>query len=113
MNTYIELMSSTWGLAFGIGLYITQALALMTIANKTNTENGWMAWIPILNILLMLNIAGLDWWWLLLSCLCCPLVLIYAWWLICEERGKPGILGVLMIVPVLNWIIPLYVAFSD
>jgi hypothetical protein len=37
--------------------YVYHALALQTIATKTNTENPWFAWIPILNIILMLNIA--------------------------------------------------------
>ncbi len=115
MQNIQEMMGSMIGLVIWIGLYVTQAIALMTIANKTSTENSWMAWIPILNMLLLLNIAGLDWWYLLLMCVPCVgiLVFIYAWWRVCEERGKPGALGILMIVPVVNWFLPLYVAFSD
>ena len=37
--------------------YVYMAFALQTIANKTKTENAWFAWIPILNVVLMLNIA--------------------------------------------------------
>src|SRR5215475_15067755 len=49
-----------------VGLYVYMALALQTIANKTNTENAWLAWIPIVNIILMLNIAKKPIWWIIL-----------------------------------------------
>src|SRR5271157_380476 len=38
-------------------VYVYFGLALQTIANKTNTENAWWAWIPIIQAILMLNIA--------------------------------------------------------
>lgn len=44
-------------LVFGVAAYVYVALALSTIATKTNTENGWLAWIPIANLILMFNIA--------------------------------------------------------
>ena len=47
-------------------IYAYMAYSLQTIANKTGTENGWMAWIPILNIYLMCKIAGKPGWWVLL-----------------------------------------------
>src|SRR5690348_4514938 len=44
--------------------YIYVSLALQTIANKTgNTQNSWLAWIPIANIFLMLSIAKKPMWW--------------------------------------------------
>jgi hypothetical protein len=44
-------------LLFFAAIYIYMSMALMTIATKTNTPNGWLAWIPIANIFLMLQIA--------------------------------------------------------
>ena len=38
-------------IVISIAGYIYQALALQTIAQKTGTENGWFAWIPILNLI--------------------------------------------------------------
>lgn len=38
-------------------IYIYFAYTLMIIANKTNTENSWYAWIPIVNLYLMCKIA--------------------------------------------------------
>jgi hypothetical protein len=37
--------------------YVYMAFALLTIANKMGTENAWFAWIPTLNVVLMIHIA--------------------------------------------------------
>jgi len=95
--------------------YVYMALALQTIATKTNTENAWLAWIPIANIFLMLNIAKKPLWWFVL-CLV-PLVnlviLIMVWMAVAEARHKPNWWGILTIVPVANIVVPGYLAWSD
>ena len=99
----------------GLALYIYFALALQTIAKKTNTENPWLAWIPIINIVLMLMIAKKPIWWIVLFLI--PLVniviAILVWMAIAEARNKPNWWGILMIVPVVSLIVPGYLAWSD
>jgi hypothetical protein len=96
-------------------MYVYVALALQTIATKTNTENAWLAWIPIVNIILMCNIAKKPVWWIILCLI--PLVniviFIILWMGIAEARGKPNWWGILMIVPVVSLIVPGYLAWSD
>jgi len=98
-----------------LAVYVYMALALQTIAQKTNTENGWFAWIPIANIILMLTIAKKPIWWIVLFLI--PLVsivmLILVWMGIAEARNKPNWWGVMVIVPVMNLIMPGYLAWSD
>lgn len=53
-------------LLFGIALFIYQAFALMTIARKTNTPNGWLAFIPIANLYLLWRISRTPVWSLVL-----------------------------------------------
>jgi len=105
----------TFLLIFGLAFYIYLALALQTIAQKTNTENAWMAWIPIVNIFLMLNIAKKPLWWFIL--LLIPLVNIVIgimiWMGVAEARGKPSWWGILIIVPVVGLIVPGYLAWVD
>lgn len=48
----------TFWIIFGLIVYVWMAICLQKIAEKTNTPNGWMAWIPIANIYLMCMIAG-------------------------------------------------------
>lgn len=95
--------------------YVYYSLALQTIAKKTNTENPWLAWIPIVNIILMLNIAKKPLWWIVLCLI--PLVniviLIIVWMAIAEARGKPNWWGILLIVPLVGIIVPGYLAWSD
>ncbi len=102
-------------LVIGLALYVYISLALQTIAKKTNTENAWMAWIPIINIILMLNIAKKPIWWIVLFLI--PLVniviAVIVWMGIAEARNKPNWWGILMIVPVVSLIVPGYLAWSD
>jgi Family of unknown function (DUF5684) len=98
-----------------VASYVYLALATQTIAEKTNTENSWLAWIPIANLILWLNIAKKPVWWIVLFLI--PLVniiiLIMVWMGVAEARSKPSWLGVLMIVPVVSIIVPGYLAWAD
>ena len=102
-------------LVFFVAMYVYFALALSTIAKKTNTENAWWAWVPILNVLLMLNIAKKPLWWIILCLI--PFVniviIVIVWMSIAEARGKPNWWGILMIVPVVSLIVPGYLAWAD
>ena len=96
-------------------MYVYFALAFSTIAKKTNTPNPWWAWVPILNILLMINIAKKPMWWIILFFV--PIVSIVIAIIVmmgvAEARGKPNWWGILMIVPVVNIIVPGYLAWAD
>ena len=102
-------------LIFGAAMYIYCALALSTIATKTNTENPWLAWIPIANLVLLLNIAKKPIWWIILFFI--PIVsivmMIIVGMAVAEARGKPNWWGILLIVPVVNLIVPGYLAWAD
>ena len=100
---------------FFLVFYVYHALALQTIATKTNTENPWFAWIPILNIILTLNIAKKPIWWIVLFLIPLANIVIYVilWMGIAEARNKPNWWGILTIVPVVNLIVPAYLAWSD
>ncbi|MFA6282002.1 MAG: DUF5684 domain-containing protein [Candidatus Omnitrophota bacterium] len=96
-------------------VYVYGALCLHKIATKTITKNGWLAWIPIANMFLMLTIVRRSLWWSVLFFV--PLVnfifIIILWMEIAKIRSKPAWLGLLMILPIVNLIILGYLAFSD
>src|ERR1017187_3541291 len=102
-------------LLLAIVAYVYFALALKTIAEKTNTENSWWAWIPIIQAVLMLNIARKPVWWILLFFI--PFVniviAIIVWMAIAEARNKPSWWGILAIIPIANLVVPGYLAWSD
>jgi len=96
-------------------IYVYMAICLMKIAKKTDTPNRWFAWIPILNLVLMIQVAKKPMWWIIM--LFIPLVNIVfsvlLWMGVAEAVKKPNWIGILMIVPVANLIVPGYLAFSS
>jgi hypothetical protein len=109
------MMFGTTFLLFFAVSYIYMALALTTIATKTNTPNAWLAWIPIANLFLMFNVARKPAWWFVLILI--PLVniviFIIVWMAVAEARHKPNWWGILIIVPVVGLLVPGYLAWSD
>ena len=106
-------MGVAW-LIFILAIYVYMAVCLMKIAKKTNTSNAWFAWIPILNIILMLQVAKKPLWWIILMFV--PIVniaiSIIVWMEIAKAVRKPEWLGILIIVPLANFVVPGYLAFS-
>ncbi len=98
-----------------VAIYVYTALAIQTIAEKTNTENPWLAWIPIANFILLLNIARKPIWWIVLILI--PLVniviIVMIWMAVAEARNKPSWWGILMIVPGVSIIVPGYLAWAE
>ena len=97
-----------------VAAYIFVALALMTIAKKKGKTSvpAWFAWVPILNVLLMLDIAGLPLWYLVLfivlpiipfiGALATLALGIYVWYKIAEAVKKPGWYALLMLIPIVG-----------
>ena len=96
-------------------IYIYSAYCLYLIAQKTNTPNAWYAWVPILNLVLMLQIIGKSLWWILAVFI--PLVnifvIIWIWAKISEVRHRPWWWGILMIINPINLIILYFLAFKE
>ena len=95
-------------------VYLYSAFALMAIAKKKNTPNAWLAFIPIANIYLMTQIAGLPAWYTagivlvfipFAGQILFTVLIVLIWWKICEALSKPGWWGVLMIIPIVNFVI--------
>jgi len=100
---------------FIIAIYVYMALVLMKLAQKTGTDNGWFAFIPILNCILMLQIAAKPVWWIILFFI--PFVnfimAILVWMSIAEAVGKPGWWGAVgVLIPIVGLILFGIMAFG-
>ena len=99
----------------GILVYLFSAYCLYVIAIKTNTKNEWFAFIPILNLYLILKIAKRPGWWLILFFI--PFLNIIIWVIafmdIAKAVNKPDWLGILMVIPLVNILVLIYLAFSE
>lgn len=98
-----------------IVFYVYFALCLMKIANRTNTLNAWMAWVPIAQIVLMLQIAKKPIWWIILFLI--PIVnvvfAVIVWMAIAKTLGRPEWMGILLGVSPLLSIIPVVGAIAS
>lgn len=94
--------------------YVYNSVCLQKIAQKTNTPFSWFSWLPIANVFLMFMIARRSFWWILL--LLVPFVnfilILIVWMEISKARNKPAWLGILMVLPIANFVILGYLAFS-
>jgi hypothetical protein len=105
-------MASLFVLAFA---YLFFGFCLSRIAQKTGHEkNAWWAWVPVMQVLLILKIGGLAWWWILLFLV--PFVniavAIYVWIKVAKALAKHPVWGVLMVVPGVDIFVLAYLAFS-
>ncbi len=115
-NAMLAAMGAMFAVVLVVGLafYIYSALALMFIAKKTKTNNGWLAFIPIANVYLMTQMAKKPAWWTLaillgfipfIGGLAVGAFSIYLFWIIAERIGKPGWWSLLLMIPIVNLVI--------
>lgn len=108
-------------LVFGIALLISVALyifvcyCLKLICEKCGKQPGILIWIPIVQFIPLLEIAGMATWMIILFFI--PIanlvVLVMMWAKICIARGKSPWLVILLFIPIANIIFIPYLAFSE
>lgn len=115
MNQFWEFASSALGIGYGLLGHVVMAVALSKMAERKRIDNGWFAWVPVLNVVLALKIARKPLWMIVLFLVPCVnfVMFIALWWSLAEEMRKPGFVGLLMFIPIVNLFVPLYLAFSD
>ena len=103
-----------------IAVYIYSALALSTLGKKLGQNNLWLAWIPFINFILILQMGNFHWAWIFLLLIpflgWIPLTIIgiVAFWRICEKRNYPGWLSLLTLLGSLPGLIVLgVIAWKD
>lgn len=101
-------------LLLGLAVYIYMSLALMKIAERTKTKDGWLAFIPFANIYLMTQIAKVPSWWTIgvllafipfIGGILLLILTTYLWWQIAERLKRPGWWALLLLIPIVNFVI--------
>ena len=92
---------------FVVGWLVFYAYCLQKIGQRAGTPGTWWAWVPILNVLLMLRIAKKPLWWVVLFAV--PFVQIYVLIKIladmCRAVGKSPWLAVPLLIPGVNLLV--------
>lgn len=106
-----------------LAVYVYHAFAWMTIAKKLKYKHPWFAWIPILNLVMILQLGGFHWAWIFLTFIpvlgwiALFVMMIISTWRIFEKRKYPGWFSLSMIIPKVGGILYLiaigFVAWKD
>ena len=105
------LVASLVMLLLSLVVYIYSAIALMGIAKKTGTPNRWLAFIPIANVYLVTQMAGVSaLWTLIIFAAIIPLIggfaviaaMIWMFWHITAKIGFPEWTSLLLLIPLVN-----------
>jgi hypothetical protein len=98
-----------------LGLYIFYCFCCKRICEKVGQEPGILIWIPVAQLVPLLQVAGMQVWMIILMFI--PLVNmvvgIMMWAKICTARGKSPWLVILMFIPIANLVFIPYLAFSE
>lgn len=110
-----SLFASGMMLIFTVGMYLIQAITIYKIAEKANVGNRWIAFIPLLQFILILHIIDISALWILLVLI--PLVnIIFGIYVIAkllQAFDLPLWLVVICIlIPFAYQLLLLYLAFS-
>ena len=102
-------------LAFCLGLYLFYSFCCKRICEKVGQTPGIIIWIPIAQLVPLLQVAGMQVWMIVLMFI--PLVNIVVgimmWAKICAARGKSPWLVILVFIPIVNLAFIPYLAFSE
>jgi hypothetical protein len=118
------------GMAAALLTYMVFALFLYLIARKLAVPSAWVAWVPIAQVHTMVAAAGKPWWWTAL--LLVPLLswvpilglaaalftlvdlvlVVLVWMAVCRRLGENKWLGVLFLLPVVQWLLMGYLALK-
>ncbi len=100
---------------FALALYVFYCFCLKKICEKCGVNPGILIWIPIVQLVPLLQVAGMATWMLILFFI--PLVnlivLVMMWAKVCAARGKSPWLVIMIFIPFVNIIFIPYLAFSE
>jgi hypothetical protein len=110
-----DLIQSSYFTGSLVLAWLLWAFPMYAIAQKLNEPNGWFAFVPILNIVLLFQVAKKPVWWVLFFFLC-PCIWwflgVIAWMSVAERMNKPSWMGLLSMVPCFNYFMPFVIAFA-
>ena len=102
-------------IAVYIAIYLYCSVCLYVCAKKTNYDYPFLAFIPLLNLGPIFGVSKRSVLWLLACFIPILNIVAIAWiWMgIAEARGKNSMLGILCLIPLVNFIVMGYIAFVD
>lgn len=114
-TTAMSLGAMLFLLLLALALYVFFCFCCKRICEKCGVNPGVLIWIPIIQLVPLLEVAKLPVWMIILFLIpiVSLIVCVVMWVKICIARGKSGWLVILLFIPILNLIFIPYLAFSE
>lgn len=108
-------LGSTVGLILALIFYVFFCICAKRICLKAGVDPGVLIWIPIAQLIPMFKAAKLNPLYIIgfFIPLLNIVVAVMLWWKLSEALNKPGWLGLLMLIPIVNIGLIVYLAFGD
>ncbi len=102
-------------LGIGLLIYGFFSYCSMLICQKTGTSPGLLVWVPVLQLIPLLRAAGMSGSWFLAYWVPGLNIVAQVVWSvqIAKTRGKTGWVALLLLLPLVNLLAFLYLAFSE
>jgi uncharacterized membrane protein YhaH (DUF805 family) len=113
--TGVSIVVMLFAFLIAVGLYIFTCYCFKRICEKCGRNPGVLIWIPIVQLVPLLELAGMAVWMIILFLI--PIVNIVVgvmmWAKICQARGKSPWLVIMVFIPFVNIFFVPYLAFSE
>jgi hypothetical protein len=115
VETGLSVLGFLIALAVSLAVYVFVCYCCKLICEKCGVTPGILIWIPIVNLVPLLQVANLPVWMIILFFI--PFVNLVVgvimWAKICQARSKSPWLVILIFIPVVNIAFVPYLAFSE
>ena len=111
----LGMMAVVACLFVGLAIYLFSSFCFLRICEKCGVKPGALVWIPIVQLVPLLEVAKLPVWMIILFFIpIANLVVFFMMWAkICAARGRSEWLVLLFLVPIANLILVPYLAFAE
>ena len=98
-------------LLFLVGFYVYTSFAWHRISKKLKYKNAWIAWIPIVRLVMILELGGFHWAWIFLifvpflGWIALSVLLIISTWKIFSKVNHPGWFSLGILIPEIGGIL--------
>ncbi len=110
-----DALIGAWGIGMILGYLVFFAIMQYRIAHKTgNSDIAWWAFVPILNTLLLIQMAGKPLWWfaLLLVPFVNAIVFFALWMIAARNAGSNMFWGFWVLIPPFSILALIMIAFG-
>lgn len=108
------MMAAMWSIE---GLfYVVWAISLFFIAKKAKVKNSWVAFIPVVQLVVVLHVIDKSGWAIFLLLIPVLNIILSIIWMVkffLAFEVNVGLIVLSIIIPIVNLVLMLIIAFSD